>query len=336
VKALRLFLLLAGFAAAGCGSGASAPVAPTSPPGTSAQLLPPTVLKIPSQRIDATSNEVTFTWVSSEPGFQLVIGTSSGSSNVLNKADLTSPTFTWTSPRAAGTYYARVAAKRGDATSHFSDEIAITIVDVRNMIEAMFFHTGPMSDATEGGGTSNVAALWADGTALTVSVSPAAGEIARANAQTFADQYAALVDSAITAQAIASSSEFNVSDDRPELRLDEFNIGIRVQAGFCKSGALACANYGPAPAGPNRSMITFALAGPLNVAATAHEMGHAYGMGHIQSPAMRSEFRFMMNSNAGAAQMTDAEKLAIRLARSGGLRPGMTRSEAADKDLIVR
>jgi hypothetical protein len=42
----------------------------------------------------------------------------------------------------------------------------------------------------------------------------------------------------------------------------------------------------------------------------------------------------MMNSNSGAEQMTDAEKLAVMLARNGGLRAGMTRAQAAGMGLI--
>ncbi len=324
-------LVLLGWAsgvAAGCGSSSGAsPFSPTPSTGTSAQLLPPTSFRVPTQQVNAASNTVTLAWESPETSFQLVIGTASGSSNVLSTLVLTGTTFTWTSPREAGTYYARVAAKRGDATSAFSDEQVITIVDVRNMIEAMFFHTGPMSDALEGGG-SNVAALWADNARLRVLVSTDAGEAARANAQTFADQYAALVGGAITATTEMTPDRMQtaLTVTHPESTLSDFTIGIRVQAGFCSSGALACANYGP-PA--LKSMITLALSGGLNVSATAHEMGHAYGMGHIQTPAAgRSEFRFMMNSNAGAEQMTDAEKLAITVARRGGLRAAMTRAQA--------
>ncbi|TAK16789.1 MAG: hypothetical protein EPO35_04675 [Acidobacteria bacterium] len=328
-------VLMIAAASAGCGSSSGlSPVEPSTSTGTSAQLVPPTAFLVASQRINADSNTLTFTWGSSESSFQLVIGTASGSTNVLSQTVIGN-TFAWTSPRAAGTYYARVAAKRGDSTSAFSDEQILTIVDVRNIIEAMFFHTGPMSDATEGAGSNPLAGIWADGTRLRVQVSTDAGGTARANAQTFADQYAALVGGAITATAEMTSDRMQSSAQRPELSLPEFTIGIRVQTGVCTTGALACANYGPAPLGQNRAMITLALSGGLNVSATAHEMGHAYGMGHIQTPAAgRPEFRFMMNSNSGAEQMTDAEKLAVTLARNGGLRAGMTRAQAFGLGLI--
>lgn len=324
--------MLALAAAAGCGS-KEAPFSPTVSTGTASQLAAPTVFITTSQQIRSADNVLAFSWVSSESSFQLVIGSSSGASDVLSTT-VTGNSFTWTSPRPAKTYYARVAAKRGDATSPFSDEQTLTVVDIRNMVEAMFFHSGPMSDANgDTAGTSNVALMWPDGTHLRVLVSPDVTSAA-ANAQTFADQYAALTNGAITATTEMTSDRMQ-SLDHPELTLPEFAIGIRLQAGFCQSGALACANYGPAPGGQNRSMVTLALSGGLNIGATAHEMGHAYGMGHIQTPAAgRPEFRFMMNSNSGAEQMTDAEKLTVTFARAGGLRPAMTRSQAVALGLV--
>lgn len=319
---------------AACGSG-EAPFSPTVSTGPVAQLLPPTTFLVSSQRVNADSNTVTFTWISSETSFLLTIGTSSGSSNLLSTT-VTGNTFTWTSPRAAGAYYARVAAKRGDATSGFSDEQTITVVDVRNMIEALFFHTGPMSDANEGFAT-NVVGIWADGSRLRVLVSNEAGASARASAQTFADQYAAIVGGAITATTEMTDDRMQTAAGvlNPQATLAEFSVGIRVQAGFCPSGALACANFGPAPLGFNRAMVTLALAGGLNIGATAHEMGHAYGMGHVQTPAAgRPEFRFLMNSSSASEQMTDAEKLAITVARNAGLRSGDSRSRALQLGLI--
>jgi hypothetical protein len=329
-------VLLAAALTAACGS-KETPFSPTGNSGNtgpSAQLLAPTVFIVTAQQIKTDSNQLAFSWVSSETSFQLVIGSSSGASDVLSQV-VTGNTFTWTSPRPAKTYYARIAAKRADATSAFSDELTLTVVDIRNMVEAMFFHTGPMSDANESG-ASNVALMWPDGMHLTVLVSPDAIQPAGTNAQTFADQYATLTANAIT--ATVSSTTDRMQGTQPQ-NLPDFTIGIRVQAGFCSSGALACANYGPSPGGPDSSIVTLATAGPLQISATAHEMGHAYGMGHIQTPASgRPEFRFMMNSNSGAEQMTDAEKLTVTFARTGDgrgrLLPGMSRSEAISRGLI--
>lgn len=327
--AFVLAAVMTGAAACGGGSGA-APVSPTAPTGGVGQLSAPSGFRVTSQAVQATSNEFQLAWTSSEASFQVVIGSSAGASDLVNQT-VTGQTFTWNSPREAGTYFARVAARRGDATSTFASEVSLVVIDVRDVIEAMFFHAGRLSDGAEVS-SNPVAAVWADGTVLRVRVSAAAGETARANAQTFADQYAALVGGAITAVVEASSDTFEGIDVSA---LAPNTVAVRVQANVCSGGALGCATYGPSPLGPNKSIITLPQAAGLNFSAVPHEMGHAYGMGHIQTATiLRPELRFMMNSNSGNEQMTEPEKLAITLARQAGLRAGWTRSQAAAAGLI--
>src|SRR5690349_5797360 len=93
----------------GCGSKGS----PLSPTPTGSQLVAPTTFLVTSQQIRQSDNVLTFSWISAETSFQLNIGTSSGASDVLSTT-VTGNTFTWTSPRPARAYFARVAAKRGD------------------------------------------------------------------------------------------------------------------------------------------------------------------------------------------------------------------------------
>ncbi len=313
--------------AAHCGSSSS----PSAPSTGGTALTAPTVFFVASQTITATNNELQLGWTSSEASFQLVIGTTPGSSNVLNTT-LTTNSYKWVSPRTGGAYYARVVAKRGDAISGFSDELSLFVLDIRNVIDAMYFRAGPMADVPANANANPPAGIWPDGTRLRVLVSAEAGETARVNAQVFADQYAALVGGAITATTELTSDLMHGTD---YLSLPAFTIGVRVQSDICSSGALACAIYGPAPIGPNRSIVTLAQAGGLNISAVAHEMGHTYGMGHITIPAAgRPEFRFLMNPSVASEQMTDAEKLAIVVARTAGLRAGMTRSEALSRDLV--
>jgi hypothetical protein len=317
--------------AVGCGSGSgAAPVAPTSPSGGAGQLLAPSGFRVTAQTVQPMANEFQLAWTSSEASFQVVIGRTSGGSELVNQT-VTGQTFTWSSPREGGTYFARVAARRGDATSAFSGEVSLVVIDVRDVIDAMFFHAGALSDGAEVS-ANPVAGVWADGTALRVLVSAAAGETARANAQIFADQYAALVGGAVTAVVETSSETF---EGIQVSALAANTIAVRIQANVCDGGALGCATYGPSPLGPNRSIITLPQAAGINFSAVPHEMGHAYGMGHIQTATiLRPELRFMMNSNSGNEQMTEPEKLAITLARQAGLRAGWTRSQAAAAGLI--
>jgi hypothetical protein len=329
VRVVRpLVLLFVTALLAGCG-GSGSPLTPVAGPGP---LNAPSAFAVTLQKVNATNNEVSMSWTGTESSYQLTIGTTSGGSNSLNTT-VTGTSFTWTSPRTGGSYFARVASKRGESTSSPSSEITIFVLDIRNVIDAMIFHSGPMADSPNNALTNPPAAVWADGTRLRVIVSAEAGETVRAMAQTFADQYAALVGGAVTATTEMSTDTF-ASLTTPT-NLAEFTIAVRIKNGFCTEGALGCAFYGPAPVGANRSFVTLAQTGGLFLSATGHEMGHTYGMGHIATPQSgRPEFRFMMHNSASSEQMTDVEKLAVTLARAAGLRSGWTRNQALAADLV--
>jgi len=260
-----------------------------------------------------------------------VIGRTPGASDVLN-TEVTGTTYTWTSPRTGGAYYARVAARRDGVTTAFSDELSLYVVDVRDMVDALYFHAGPLSDAPSNAATNPVGWVFADGSRLSVLVSTEAGDTARANAQTFVDQYAALTGGAVTATVSMTSATMR---DQSPSALPEYTIGIRVQTDLCTAGALACANFGPAPGGTNRAFVNLPATGGLNLSAVAHEMGHAYGLGHTLTPISgRLELRFLMHPTLSAEQLTEAEKTAITFARQNGLRPGMRRNEALAAGLV--
>lgn len=312
---------------AGCGSGS--PAAPSSSTPSN-QLVAPSDFFVASQKINATNNQIQLSWTGNGTSYLVIVGTSSGSSNVLS-TEVTGTTYTWTSPRTGGAYYTRVAAKRGDATSPFSDEISLFVLDIRNVIDALIFHAGPMADVPSTATSNPVANLWPDGARLRILVSQEAGETARSNAQTFVDQYASLVGGAVTATTEITTDSLR-GDSYPSV-FPDFTIGVRVQPGFC-GGALGCVPVADGP-GRKKAIVTLEQSTGLTVGATAHEVGHAYGFGHVTVPvAGRPEFRFMMNPSYLSDQMTDAEKLAITVARAGGLRAGWTRSQALAADLV--
>lgn len=318
--------------ATACGSSSSSPTTPSTTTTTTTNVFAtPTTFLQSSQKINATNNELTFTWTGNASTYQFVVGSSPGTSNLLT-ATVTGTTYTWTSPRTGGAYYARVAALQNGTVGTYSDELSLFVLDIRNVIDALFFHAGPMADVPSTANSNPAAGIWADGTVLSVLVESQAGETARANAQTFANDYAALFDNKVTATATITGTSLRNVDFTA---LPNNTVGVRIQSGFCSTGALGCAYYGPAPLGPNRSMVTLDQSGGLYVSATGHEMGHAYGLGHVTKPAAgRPEFRFMMNPSYTNEQMTDVEKLAITVARSKGIRPGMTRNEALAADMV--
>jgi hypothetical protein len=258
------------------------------------------------------------------PGYRLSIGSSRNGNDVRN-VDLTTTAYTFIAPRTADTYYVRVQAVGGGRVSSPSDELTIAAVDLRDVIDALFFRAGPMSDGHAIQPGSTPAAVWPDGTHLRVLVAPEAGERIRALAQTAIDTYASVVGGAITGTAeLATESITAVSAEQ----VPPFTIVIRIQQ-RCPSG---CADYGPAPLGPNASIVTFANGDVVN--GVAHELGHAYGLAHVLRPSSNDALNLLMNPTPNGSGLSDTEKAAIAAARAGGIRAGTTRDQALALDLV--
>lgn len=309
------------------GGGGGGSSTPTAPSGLSA----PGGLQITRQQVTLTSNIVHLSWTGSAPTYRVSFGTTSGSSDIFT-ADVTGTSYTWNAPRVANAYYGRVVAISGTQTSGPSNETLVFTIDLRNVIEALYFRTGPMSDAPSAVPTNTAAGVWADGTRLHVPIEQQLGEPTRAFAERFLNDYAAIVSGAITATTALTTESFS------SLTLGQvplFTIPTRVRNDFCSSGALACAYYGPAPVGSNRSLVTMVSASQGALRAMAHELGHAYGMGHVRvTAAVRAELNFMMNPTLVSDEMTETEKAAIAAAREGGIRAGWTRNQAVAAGLV--
>ena len=328
---LRLagLLVMAAVTAAACGGGGGGTTTPTSPtPSNSA----PTNLAITAQQVSLSSNLVTLTWSGTASSYRVGIGTSSQATNILT-TDVSGTTYQWTAPRDANAYYVRVSSLSGGQASSPSNEVLVYTIDLRHVIDAMYFRSGPMSDAPSAIPGNPIAGVWADGTRLTVPIAQELGQATKTFADRFLDDYAAISGGTITA------SSGLVADDFRSLSLSkvpEFTIPTRVLSTFCTAGALACAYYGPSPLGGNRSIVTMVSSSAGALRAMAHELGHAYGMGHVRvTAAVRAELNFMMNPTLVSDFMTETEKAAIAAARAGGLRAGWSRNQALAAGLVA-
>lgn len=317
--------------AAACGS---SPSSPSSPGGssTSNQLSAPGSFVIASQQVAMTNNTVVFSWASTgATTYKMTVGSSAGASDLVS-ADVTGTSYTWTAPRTANIYYARVAATSGGQTGAASTELPVFTLDMRNMIDALFFGTGPLSqtaglDPTPYN-TQIPALIWPDGSTLNVLVTAEAGDVSLANARTFVSEYLAAAGNPFSANVSVTSDNYHgVARDS----LPANTIVVRVDPVCTQTGVIACADFGPYY---GRAFVNMnAVGGAVSI---AHEIGHAFGLNHMTvTSSLRPEFQFLMNPALVATQLTSAEKTVIATARAGGLRSNMTRAQAIDLGLVL-
>lgn len=314
-------------ALAACGGKGGSSSTPTSP---SSSLTSPSNFRIVLQRVFFTSNEVQFSWTGNGTSYRLIVGSTPGGSDVLT-AETAATNYTWNAPRVEAVYYVRALALRGTETSSSTPEFPVYTMDLRNVIDAIFFRSGPMADTPSNANTNPYAAVWPDGTQIKIQVSPEAGQASRTNSDVFTGDWASTWGGGVTASSEMSTDDFksvSLSQVAP------YNVLMRVLTGFCSSGAIACAYYGPSPVGLNKSIVT--MNGTGGHVAIAHEVGHAYGLGHVHvNASVRAELNFLMNPALVNTQLTDPEKNAIAAARAGGLAPGWRRDQAIAAGIVL-
>ena len=117
---------------------------------------------------------------------------------------------------------------------------------------------------------SKPAGVWQAGRHLRVTVSRELGDNIRTVAQTAIDNYAPLVDGAITGVAELVDDDLHRLG-RPD-ELTPFTIAVRLSPGSCPFNAGGCANKGPEPLGPNASIVNLSSTGVTGTT-VGHELG---------------------------------------------------------------
>lgn len=324
----RALLAVVCVTAAACGS--STPAAPTSSSSSSA-LSAPTSFVITLQQVFLDRNTVAMSWSGGSSTYRVFVGSTAGASDLLS-ADVTGTTYTWAAPKTAGIFYVRVAGTSGGQTGTASTELPVFTIDLRNVIDALYYNAGPMSQTPSVAPSPNQPALvWADGTQLTVLVTTESTAAGLTAAQQFVSDYLAAAGNPFSATVSATNNDYHtaVLEDLP---LN--TIVVRVAQVCTSIGVIACANLGPAPLGFNKSFINMNTSG--GAVSIAHEIGHGFGLWHfVMGASGREEFKFLMNPALVTFQLSTVEKTAIAAARAGGIRQGTTRNQAQGFNLVL-
>ena len=309
-----------------CGSGETGAPSPI-PNG----LASPNGFGIVSQSFGLSANEVTLSWSGTARVYRVEIGTTPQGQDI-KREELQGQSYTLSIAPSSATYYARVLAVDGDRVSAPTGEVKISTVDLRHVIDALFFRAGPLSEGRAIQLGSTRAAVWPAGSQLKLWVFRSAGQAVAARVHAAAEAYSVAVDRMVT--ATTDLLEQDLADLRGPDQLPPFTIAVRVSPESCPAVASGCANYGPAPLGPNASIVNLRDATVINT--VGHELGHAYGLGHIlKTDSNRPELQFMMSQPARSPTLSEVERAAIAAAFRGGLHPGITRDEALARGLVL-
>lgn len=285
-----------------------------------------------------TSNTIAFSWSSTgATTYKMIIGSTAGGSDMLN-VDVTGTSYTWTAPRTANIYYARVAPTSGGQTGTASTELPLFTIDMRHVIDALYFAAGPMSDNVGLQPPSNLpVAIWADGSTISVIVTDESGSVSLDAARGFVTDYLAATSNHITINVSTTPTRWT-GVALSAVPLD--TVVVRVDNSICPGvGVIACAFYGPLPYGAGRSTVNLngapTATTPGGSVAISHEIGHAFGLHHLKvNSSARAELRFLMNPALLVSTLSDVEKNAITAARAGGMRNSWTRAQAVNAGLV--
>lgn len=288
-----------------------------------------------------------FSWPA-EPGaasYLVEIGSAVGTSDVQSR-EVATPAFTTTLPAgpAIQEYYVRFRSKGASGMSA-PNAIAVSAIDLRGVIEALFFETGAQrpsfaalevdvidedSFARAASGAADVMLGWRPGARVTVVASTSLRDNQMQAVRDTVAQFNLAVAGVIRASVVTTSDP----DPRPRPGTITITAGDPVAAG-CSGGAIGCAirRVEGGVILQARLVVTRGSTGCVS----AHELGHGlYGFGHINLLGIQGiDDATMSPRGCRLPRMTQAEIAAIETVYERGLRAGARRQDFVAAGLIA-
>lgn len=340
---LRGLLVLVGFAVSACGASKG----PTEPGSAS-----PGPVSAPSglgiANVSVKDRTTTFTWnaVPGATGYVLEIGsTSSGTEFAVITLEGGATTHLATD-LPVGISFARVRAKDASTVSAAGSEVRFIVPDIRDIIEALFFETGPNRYTDLNGNSSVGSSLW---------VAWAPGSNIRTRVAGLSDQEHDHVERSLQQVEEATNGlvrgtivERVDTPFAPNSMLGSGELRVVVHpdmAAYCGNATVAgCAGWGLGVQGyVTASAVRVRPGQPADV--FMHELGHSVlGLKHIQLgpwktlsetawPGLPRPTMFP-SASTGPAALTPMELDAIRMVYAAGLRAAARRGDFYAAGLI--
>lgn len=286
-RACKLFVCLALLGISGaCGGSKGSPTEPG--PSGSAALTAPGGLGV--SEVSVKDRAVTFTWnaVPGATSYVLEIGTSAGATNFAVITLEGGATVHRATDMPVGFSYARVRSKNAATTSPSGPDLRLVVPDLRDVIEALFFGTGPNGYASPGqnpppSSSTQVFTSWAPGSNIPTRVGGLNDQEYRHVEQALQQIEEATLGSVRATIVERSSEPFapNAFGARGELRI----VVTTDMQTYCGDPSYAGCGVGgfSHPAGGFINNSTVAIRPGQEGHAFIHEMGHAVlRLKHIQ------------------------------------------------------
>jgi hypothetical protein len=336
-------LLVVGFVGSGCGA-SKGPTEPGS--GSSGSLSAPSGLGIAN--VSVRNRTTTFTWnaVPGATGYVLEVGSTTNGTEFAVITLEGGPTTHLATDLPVGISYARVRAKNASTVSAAGTELRFIVPDIRDIIEALFFETGPNRYTDTNGNSSGGSSVW---------LAWAPGSNIRARVAGLNDQEYEHVERSL--QQVEEATNGLVRGSIVE-RLDEPFAPNNMHAGgelrvvvhsdmqaYC--GNATVAGCGGLAIGPQGYVTASAVRVRPGQTADVfmHELGHSVlGLKHIQLGPWRNLAEttwpglprptMFPTASVGPAVLTPTELDAIRMVYAAGLRAAARRSDFYAAGLI--
>lgn len=292
------------------------------------------------------NNETTvaFQWSGSgASGYRLVIGSSSGASDVATFDTGGATSFTWTKV-PVGTFYARVVPMQGTTQGAASSDVVVGSIDPRQMIDALLFAYGPLAVAGNLG-RGLLTGYWQDrmlgwqpgwGFAVTLGESVPAGFMT--SAEKTVQQIGPATRDAVQAGIVGRAPDPLPSPGPGEVTMSMVTAQEVLAQCECDR-CVGCAWTWYRGSFAQRGRIL--MSPSAEVATAAHELGHVIGLAHLISAAgVRPSFTMGVTTDAQYAprgRLDVLEPATIRMLETiygAGLTAGSTRRQFEAAGLV--